>query len=173
MIKPLHLYHKQLCGATGRVLFVFISPQNRRTAAERAPPASDPPPPDWRWSSWWWSSAPSLLTRSNTPAGCHIWSPRSTAPQTPGPAGCAVARPPPGSPPPRSGWLPSPPRLLRSVPVRAAAARPMDFHECRDGLWFPHCGVIADLRRLRAFRGAPQCSGANFAGKKNFASNGM
>lgn len=146
-------------------MFGLVSPRNRRRAAAQAPPASGPPPPGWRWSSWWWSSTPSRSARSDTPAGCRRWSPRSAAPRTPGPAGCV----PPGPPLPRSGWPTCPPRLLRSVPVRAAAARPVDSHECRDGLWAPHRGDMMVPRRLRMVRGAPMRSGTSFTHRNNFA----
>lgn len=151
------------------------SPLSRRTAAVRAPRASDPPPPDWRWSSWWWSSALSRWTRSDTPAGSRRWSPRSAASQAPERAG--YVPPPPAPQPPRSGWPPSPPRLLRSVPVRATAARPPDLHEGRAGLWSPLCGLLMVSGRLesdstRLWCAAPQRSDAHFTQRFRVKQNG-
>lgn len=127
-----------------------ISPRSRRRAAGRARRASDPPPPGWRWSSWWWSSAPSPSARSGTPAGSRRWSRRSAAPRTRARAGCAPAPlQPPERPATRSVGLPSPPRLLGSVPSWVER-----FHECRGGLWSSRSVILVSLRCHGQFRSA-------------------
>lgn len=138
-----------------RRVFAQTSPRSRRRAAGRAPRASDPPPPGWRWSSWWWFSVPSPSGRWDTPAGSRRWSPRSAAPRTPGRAGCAPA---PLQPPTRSGWMPSPPRLLGSVPgwaERSLMKAATDFDPRTVSLWC-HYSIITVSRRIKIRGVQPQ-----------------